>query len=209
MGDLLGEGIFITNGAQWHRQRKTAAHLFKRAELEGFMTRSMTFLLLGYDRFLSSLLYVLKYLVVVTVVLLSFFSTLPRHHHTNLLRSSVFVKHGKEVIGILDGHASANTEVDIAVRYTGVSLTSLKPYIPEPFLSIYSRLNRHDSVWRRIRSVYCSPPPHDLAYYSSETLKHGSNDFTACFDKCQLLIVQRAFTPLMYIPYVIFCCSTR
>ena len=112
----------------------------------------------------------------------------------------MFVKHGEEVIGILDGHASANTEVDIAVRYTGASSPILKPYIPEPFLSIYSRLNRHDSVWRRIRSVYCSPPPHDLAYYSSETLKHGSNDFTACFDKCQLLIVQRAFTPLMYNP---------
>ena len=39
MGDLLGSGIFTTDGAQWYVQRKVAAHLFKRAELEGYMTK--------------------------------------------------------------------------------------------------------------------------------------------------------------------------
>ena len=46
MGDLLGEGIFTTDGPKWYVQRKVAAHLFKRAELEGYMTKSVVLLML-------------------------------------------------------------------------------------------------------------------------------------------------------------------
>ena len=37
-GDLLGDGIFAADGAKWHKQRKVASNLFKRVELEGYMT---------------------------------------------------------------------------------------------------------------------------------------------------------------------------
>ncbi|EDQ89905.1 uncharacterized protein MONBRDRAFT_7625 [Monosiga brevicollis MX1] len=36
--ELLGRGIFNADGPEWSYQRKTAAHLFKRRELSGFMT---------------------------------------------------------------------------------------------------------------------------------------------------------------------------
>ncbi|EGD72898.1 hypothetical protein PTSG_04627 [Salpingoeca rosetta] len=36
--DLLGDGIFDVDGAEWSYQRKTASHLFSRKELKGFMT---------------------------------------------------------------------------------------------------------------------------------------------------------------------------
>lgn len=36
--ELLGDGIFNADGAHWRQQRKTASHIFKRAELRGFMT---------------------------------------------------------------------------------------------------------------------------------------------------------------------------
>eukprot|EP00049_Salpingoeca_infusionum_P018206 m.356193 g.356193 ORF g.356193 m.356193 type:complete len:531 (+) comp17469_c0_seq1:200-1792(+) len=37
MSDLLGTGIFNSDGDQWLYQRKTASHLFKRNELRGYM----------------------------------------------------------------------------------------------------------------------------------------------------------------------------
>ena len=35
---MLGDGIFAADGAKWHKQRKVASNLFKRVELEGYMT---------------------------------------------------------------------------------------------------------------------------------------------------------------------------
>ena len=60
---------------------------------------------------------------------------------------SVFVKHGKAVMDILEGHAAAKTEVDIVVSGS-FGVACIKDVISESFLPIYARLDRHDRIWR-------------------------------------------------------------
>ena len=88
MTELLGDGIFNVDGAMWYRHRKIASHLFKRRELDGFMTKC--------------------------VVCTCMCARACTRRVDVLCR--VFQEHGRKLQEILAGYAKSGEEFDMQVR---------------------------------------------------------------------------------------------